>query len=86
MVRYWSKSWLIMGNNKDIRIVLGVLRYKSAPETTLALQVPFVQTYKQKTEFERSIDITLTQVYDDERQKSTLFRPAAKFSIIFKNS
>jgi hypothetical protein len=75
-----------MGNNKDIRIVLGVLRYKSAPETTLALQVPFVQTYKQKTEFERSIDIKLTQVYDDERQKSTLFRPAAKFSIIFKNS
>jgi len=75
-----------MGNNKDIRIVLGVLRYKSAPDTTLALQVPFVQTYKQKTEFERSIDVKLTQVFDDERQSSTIFRPAAKFSMIFKNS
>lgn len=75
-----------MGNNKDIRVVLGVLRYKSAPETTLALQVPFEQTYKQKTEFERSIDVKLTQVFDNERQNSTVFRPAAKFSILFKNS
>lgn len=75
-----------MGNNKEIRIVLGQLRYKSAPEVTSALQIPFVQTYKQKVEFERSIDINLVDVYDRERQNSTLFRPTAKFSLLFKNS
>ncbi len=35
-----------MGNNKEIRVVLGTLRYKSAPETSFALQVPFVQNVK----------------------------------------
>jgi hypothetical protein len=75
-----------MGNNKEIRVVLGTLRYKSAPETSLALQVPFVQNVKEIIEYDRSVTISLAQAFDDERQKSTVFRPTAKFSIIFKNA
>lgn len=75
-----------MGNNKEIRVVLGTLRYKSAPETTLALQVPFVQNVKEIVEYDRSVTLSLAQAFDDERQKSTIFRPTAKFSIIFKNA
>ena len=36
----------------DIRIVLGSLRYKSAPNTNLFFQVPLKQTFKENTEFD----------------------------------
>ena len=75
-----------MGNRKDNIVVLGSLRYKSASNTTLGYQIPFVQTAKENIEFDRNINISLAQVFDDERQKSSIFRPVAKFSILFKNS
>lgn len=75
-----------MGNSKDIRIVLSTLRYKSSPELSYAIKLPFVQTTNQMIEYDRTSDISLSQVYDDERQKSTIFRPVCKFSILFKNS
>jgi hypothetical protein len=75
-----------MGNVIDTRVVLGSLRYKSAPDTDLSFKVPFVQTQKLLTEYDRSIDVSLAQVFDDERQKSNTFKPACKFSLIFKNS
>jgi hypothetical protein len=37
-------------------------------------------------EYDRSVDVALEQVFDDERQKSDLFRPTCKFSLIFKNN
>ncbi len=75
-----------MGNRIDTTIVLGSLRYKSAPETELYLNVPLVQNNKVNDEFDRSVNINLQQVYDDERQSSTVFRPSGKFSLIFKNA
>lgn len=75
-----------MGNSKEIRIVLSTLRYKSSPELSYAIKIPFVQTTNQMIEYDRTSDISLAQVYDDERQKSTIFRPVADFSILFKNS
>jgi hypothetical protein len=75
-----------MGNNKDIRIVLSKLRYKSSPELSYGINLPFVQTTNQMIEYDRTSNVSLTQVYDDERQKSTIFRPVGKFSILFKNS
>lgn len=67
-------------------IVLGSLRYQSAPDTDLGLKVPFVQSTKIGIEFDRSADVNLQQVYDDERQSSTLFRPIAKIALVFTNS
>jgi len=75
-----------MGNNNDIRVVLGSLRYKSAPNTDISFKVPLEQNYKQNVEFDRISNINLQQVFDDERQASTIFRPACKFSVLFKNS
>lgn len=70
----------------DDRVVLGSLRFKSAPNTDLLFKVPFIQSSKIITEYDRSISISLSQVFDDERQKSTFFRPTCKFQILFKNS
>lgn len=75
-----------MGNLNETRIVLGSLRYKSAPDTTIGLKVPLIQTFKENIEFDRNINIDLQQVFNDERQKSTIFRPTAKFTLLFKNS
>jgi hypothetical protein len=75
-----------MGNRIDTRVVLGSLRYKSAPDTNLMFNVPLVQTNKENVEFDRNINIDLQQVFDDERQKSDTFRPVCKFSLLFNNS
>jgi len=52
-----------MGNRNDLRVVLGSLRYKSAPNTNVFLQVPLKQTEKENVEFDRSIDVDLEQVF-----------------------
>jgi hypothetical protein len=70
----------------DIRIVLGSLRYKTSTNTDLSIPTPLVQNSKNLQEFDRSIDINLAQVFDDERQKSTVFRPACKFQLLYYNS
>ena len=75
-----------MGNSNDLRIVLGSLRYKSASNVDIGLNVPFVQTSKENVEFDRSLDINLSELYDRERQQSTNFRPTCKFSVLFKNA
>ena len=72
-----------MSNIIDTRVVLGSLRYKSASNTDLLFQVPLVQTSKQNVEYDRNIDVDLAQLFDDERQKSDIFRPTCKFSILF---
>jgi len=70
----------------DIRIVLGSLRYKTATDTNLSIPTPLVQNTKNLEEFDRSIDVNLVQIFDDERQKSTTFRPVCKFQVLFSNS
>lgn len=75
-----------MGNRNDTRVILGSLRYKSAPDTTFGFKVPLIQTFKENIEFDRNINIQLEQVYDDERQKASTFRPTGKFTLLFKNS
>jgi hypothetical protein len=44
-----------MGNRQDTRVVLGSLRYKSAPDTTLLFNVPLIQTAKENIEFEKCV-------------------------------
>lgn len=75
-----------MGNVNDIRVILGSLRYKTSSDTNLQFKVPFVQTFKEIVEFDRTINVDLQQLYDDERQSSTIFRPTCKFTLLFKNS
>ena len=75
-----------MGRESNIRIVLSQLRYKSAPVLTSTLNVPFVQNTKLLTEFDRSQKINLYDVYVNEREKSTLFRPSVKITYLFKNT
>ena len=75
-----------MSNNNGNTIVLGSLRYKSASNVDSSLKIPFVQSFKENVEYDRTIDVNLAQLYDDERQTSTIFRPTGKISLFFSNS
>lgn len=75
-----------MGNINDTRIILGSLRFKGAPNTTLGVPFSLSETSKQLIEYERTANIALEQVFQDERESSSKFRPVCKFSIIFKNA
>jgi hypothetical protein len=70
----------------DIRIVLGSLRFKTATDTNLSIPTPLIQNTKNLEEFDRSVDVNLVQIFNDERQKSTTFRPVCKFQVLFNNS
>jgi len=70
----------------NIRIVLGSLRYKTSTNTDLSIPTPLVQNSKNLLEFDRSIDVNLAQLFDDERQKSTTFRPVCKFQLLYENA
>ena len=73
-----------MGNINDIRVVLGTLRYKSAPETSIGIKLSFEQTFKENVEFDRSIDIDLNRVFNDERQKSSILDQRVSFQFYLK--
>ena len=44
-----------------------------------------LKTNKEIVEYERTIDVNALQVFDDERQASTIFRPVTKYTFLFKN-
>lgn len=70
----------------NYRIVLGSLRYKSAPDVDFMINTPLNTTSKDYLEFDRNLGIDLSQVFDDERQKSTIIRPATKITYIMNNT
>jgi len=74
-----------MGIDNPSIVVLGSERFKSAPDLPISQKITLENTNQEQTEYERTVDISLEQVYDDERQASQIFRPATKFTLIFKN-
>lgn len=72
-----------MENN---RIVLSRKKYKSAPNVSSMIDVPFNQNTKNITEYDRSENIDLSEVFNNERQNSNKFRPLTKVTFLFKNT
>jgi len=68
------------------RIIESTQRYKGAPKQDQQLNVPLVQTQKELVEFDRSVDLSLGTVFDEERQLSFTFRPVTKFMMVFENA
>jgi hypothetical protein len=61
------------------------LRYKGAPSIDEEISITLEQQDQQITEYERSQTINLAQVYDDERQTCTVFRPTFKITYLYDN-
>ena len=67
-------------------IIPSSLQYKSAPFVDQEISVSLVQQSQQMVEYDRSQSISLAQVFDDERQASTIFRPTFKVNYIYANT
>jgi hypothetical protein len=68
------------------KILLGSKRFQGSTDVDTSEKVVLEQTSHEEVGYERTIDISLLQVFDDERQASEIFRPTTKFSFIFKNT
>ncbi len=75
-----------MGIDDSTKIVLGSKRFQNAVDVDSSEKLPLYQTTKEVVEYERTIDVNLFQVFDDERQASNIFRPVSKYVFLFKNS
>ena len=67
--------------DNQTNIVLGSLKYKGSSNTNLFIDLPLEQTEKETVEFDRNVDLSLQQVFDDERQASTIFRPVTNKTV-----
>jgi|688.fasta_scaffold08435_6 hypothetical protein len=75
-----------MNVDPSTRIIESTQRYKSAPLSDQFINVPLKQSMKELVEFDRTTDLSLLEVFDEERQQSTIFRPVTKFTILFENA
>jgi hypothetical protein len=75
-----------MSNRKETQIVLGSKRYQGSIDTDLLINVTLDGTQKEIDEFDRNVIVNLAQVFDDERQASSIFRPSAEIDFIFYNA
>ena len=75
-----------MGIDNPNSIILGSKRFQGAPDVDMSEKVVLEQTSHEEVEYERTIDISLVQIFDDERQASTIFRPTAEIDFIFSNA
>ena len=61
-------------------------KYKSAPFVDQEISLSLEEQSQQITEYGRSQSISLAQLYDDERQKCTIFRPTFKVNYLYSNT
>ena len=67
-------------------IIPSSLQYKSAPLVDQEISLNLEEQSQQITEYDRSQSISLAQIYDDERQICTIFRPTFKVNYVYANT
>jgi hypothetical protein len=70
----------------NFTIIPSGLKYKGAPSVDERVTISLNQQSQQITEYDRSVTISLAQVYDDERQACTVFRPTFKVNYVYDNT
>jgi hypothetical protein len=61
-------------------------RYKGAPALNEELTITLQEQSQEITEYDRTSTLSLAQVYDDERQTNTIFRPTFKVAYLYDNT
>jgi hypothetical protein len=67
-------------------IVPSGLQFKSAPLVDQEISFSLEEQSQQITEYDRSQSISLAQIYDNERQSGTIFRPTFKVNYLYSNT
>jgi hypothetical protein len=60
-------------------------RNKITPDLDQELKIGLNQDFQQQVEYDRTKDLNLSDLYQNERQKSTVFRPLNKITFLFDN-
>ena len=68
----------------DSRIVPSKLRYKSAPSTDQKVAISLNNTVELNNEFDRIRTVSLSELYDEERQSCEIFRPTFQLNYIYQ--
>jgi hypothetical protein len=66
-------------------IIPSAQQFKSAPSDDQQLSIVLDSQSQNLVEYDRTTNVSLAQVFDDERQKSTVFRPTFKVSYLYSN-
>ena len=70
----------------DFTIIPSRLQFKSAPSIDQQVNLELSQTQEELTQFVRNTSLNLSQLYDDERQTSEVFRPTFKLQYLYDNT
>ena len=73
-------------SDESTKIILGRDRFKGAINVDTFVSLPVDQSTKLLTEYDRSVDLNLEDLFDEEQQSSTIFRPVTKYTILFSNA
>ena len=67
-------------------IIPSSLQYKSAPSVDQEISLSLEQQSQQMIQYDRSQSVSLSQIYDDERQACRIFRPTFKVNYFYDNT
>ena len=72
--------------DENTNIILGDRRFKGGINVDGRINVPLQQSTRLINEYDRTINVNLEDLFDQERQESTIFRPVCKYSLVFDNA
>ena len=67
-------------------IIPSSLTYAAAPSVDQEINITLEEQSQQMVEYDRSQSINLAQVFDDERQRGSVFRPTFKVTYLYNNT
>lgn len=71
---------------KRYSLIPSNIQYQGSPGVDQEISVSLEEQKDLLIEYDRSATISLAQVYDDERQQSTIFRPTFKVNYLYDNT
>jgi len=74
-----------MPSINEFNLLKSSKRNKVTPDLDQELKIGLNQDFKQAVEYDRTKDLNLAELYQKERQKSTIFRPITKITFLFDN-
>ena len=69
-----------------LTLIPSEIQFPEAPTVDQSIQIPLEEKRQVLTEYDRSSTIELEQVFDDERQACTIYRPTFKLTFIYGNT
>jgi hypothetical protein len=70
----------------NFRIIPSQLKYKSAPSVDQNITLSLDNTQKVGVEYDRIRTLNLAEIYEQERQESTIFRPTFNINFLYLNA